>query len=95
MKKSKDFSASWAVGDDAVDELAKSLADDIDFEVLNTLLCEDSGWTKVVLRPMTWEDGLEIDGWVEQNVKGKYRTRGLVWVFENPSDASWFSIRWC
>jgi hypothetical protein len=94
MSIDRKITANWNIADDIMDQAAKNMADDIDFEVLNTLLCEDNGWTRVVLRPMTWEDGLEIDGWVEQNVKGKFRTRGLVWVFERPSDASWFTIRW-
>ena len=87
---------SKAIIDDLAEQAAKSMADDIDFEILNDMLCMgDDPWTRVVLKPMSWEDGLEIDQWVEQNVKGKFRTRGLVWVFERASDASWFTIRWC
>lgn len=81
--------------DEAIDRAAKDMADDIDFEVLTQLLCTGKNtWTKVVLRPMSWEDGLEIDKWVDENVKGKFNNRGLVWVFEKSSDANWFSIRW-
>ena len=81
--------------DDYYDRAAKDMADDIDFEVITQLLCTGKNqWTKVVLKPMSWEDSLEVDKWVEQNVKGKHNTRGLVWVFENASDANWFIIRW-
>ena len=72
---------------------AKGLADDIDFEVLTSLFIE-SGWVKVVLKPLTWEQGYEIDSWVEQNIKDKFETRGLVWVFKDPKEANWFSLRW-
>ena len=57
-------------------------------------LLQDSGWHKVVLKPMTWEDGATIDLWVETNVKGKFHTRGLVWLFQDARDANWFSVRW-
>ena len=81
--------------DDYYDRAAKDMADDIDFEVITQLLCTGKNqWTKVVLKPMSWEDSLEVDKWVEQNVKGKHNTRGLGWVFENASDANWFIIRW-
>lgn len=71
----------------------QELSDDIDFEVLTNLL-EEMGWHKVVLEPMTWEQGTEVDIWVIQNVKGKYNTRGLVWIFEHEKDANWFKLRW-
>lgn len=73
--------------------LSQAIAKEIDFEIISDLLIS-SGWTKVVLRPMTWETGADIDLWVEQNCKGKYQTMGLVWIFEDASDASWFTLRW-
>lgn len=90
--------ADWAINynsikDTIIDEAAKRMAEDIDFDVLTSLFVE-SGWTKIVLKPMTWEDGLEIDGWVEKNVKGDFQTRGLVWVFKDPNEANWFKLRW-
>ena len=50
------------------------------------------GWRKIVLRPMTWEQGCEIDEWTAKNIKGHFETMGLVWVFENERDANWFSL---
>ena len=76
-----------------IDDAAKQLADDIDFEVLSSIMIE-SGWAKVVLNPMTWEQGLEVDYWCETEVKGKFMNRGLVWVFEDPKEANWFTLRW-
>lgn len=81
------------ISEEYINNAAESLAADIDFDVLTSLFVE-SGWTKVVLKPMTWEDGLDIDGWVEKNVKGQYQTRGLVWVFKEPKEANWFKLRW-
>jgi hypothetical protein len=82
-----------AIQENIIDKAAKDLSDDIDFEVLTSCFVE-SGWTKIVLKPMTWEDGLEIDGWVEQHVKNPHITRGLVWVFKDPKEANWFKLRW-
>jgi hypothetical protein len=75
------------------ESLSKEIADEIDFEIMMDLLVQ-TGWHKVVLRPMTWEDGATIDNWVENNVKCRFHTRGLVWLFEDAKDANWFSMRW-
>jgi hypothetical protein len=78
---------------DIIDRAGKRMADEIDFGVLTEMLC-GIGWTRVVLKPMTAEHGAEIDSWVANNVKGHFETMGLVWVFEQPKDASWFVLRW-
>lgn len=81
------------LADEYIDRAAKELASDIDFEILTSMFIE-SGWTKIVLKPMTWEQGVEVDTWVETNVKGLFQTRGLVWVFKDPKEANWFKLRW-
>jgi hypothetical protein len=79
--------------DQVLNDMAKRMSDEIDFEILCGMLCT-LGWTKVVLRPMTGEEGTAIDQWVEQNVKGPCETMGLVWIFERAEDANWFVMRW-
>ena len=69
--------------DEIINKAGKQLADEIDFSILTE-----------VLAPMTWEQGLEVDSWVETNIKGDFKTMGLVWVFEHLKDASWFTLRW-
>lgn len=76
-----------------INEAGNRMAQEIDFQILAGMLCE-IGWSKVILKPMTWEQGAEVDLWVEQNVKGNFETMGLVWVFENPAEANWFALRW-
>lgn len=76
-----------------LEKAARDLADDIDAEVVKGILV-GSGWTEVVLSPMTWEQGDEIDFWVHKNIKGRNWTRGLVWLFESQQDAAWFKLRW-
>jgi hypothetical protein len=76
-----------------VNDLGKHLSDSIDFEILTDVLIA-CGWHKVVLRPMTHEHGEEIDQWVASQVKAKYKTMGLVWIFENQGEAVNFTLRW-
>jgi len=78
---------------DIINQAGKRLSDEIDFQILADMLCE-LGWQKVILKPMSWEDGAAVDLWVEQNVKGHHQTMGLVWVFERTEDANWFALRW-
>lgn len=81
------------ISETVANEAAKNLAKEIDFEVLTSVLIE-SGWVRVVLKPMSWEQGYEIDEWVANNVKDQFQTMGLVWVFKNPKEATWFTLRW-
>jgi len=78
---------------DIIDRAGKRMSDEIDFGVLTGMLCS-LGWTRVVLKPMTSEQGRDIDEWVTNNIKGPFETMGLVWVFEQPKDAVWFTLRW-
>lgn len=79
--------------DEIAEDLSKQIAQEIDFELLTDILIA-CGWHKVVLRPMTHEQGKKIDQWVNSQVKGKYKTMGLVWVFENQGEAVNFTLRW-
>lgn len=79
--------------DSVINDAAKQMSDQALFQILVELLC-NIGWTKVVLRPMTWEQGAEVDAWVELFVKQPHQTMGLVWVFEKEQEANWFSLRW-
>jgi hypothetical protein len=76
-----------------INDAGKAIANEIDFQILSDMLCE-IGWRRVVLNPMTWEQGLEVDAWTEKHVKGHFETMGLVWVFEDEEDANWFALRW-
>jgi hypothetical protein len=76
-----------------INDAGKRMSDEIDFEILCGMLTT-LGWRKVVLRPMTWEDGLEVDAWTEKHVKGPFENMGLVWIFEKEDDANWFKLRW-
>jgi hypothetical protein len=79
--------------EEILNRAGKAMADEIDFEILCSMLIE-LGWRKVILRPMTWEDGYELDAWTAKHVKGNFETMGLVWIFEDEEDANWFTLRW-
>jgi hypothetical protein len=79
--------------EEIIKDMGQKIANEIDFQILVDMLC-DIGWRKVVLNPMTWEDGYEVDAWTEKHVKGHFETMGLVWVFEDEEDANWFALRW-
>lgn len=76
-----------------VDNLGREIAKEIDFELMSVVLIE-MGWHKVKLEPMTWEQGCAVDAWVEENTRGKNYTMGLVWIFEDQSDAVNFVLKW-
>ena len=74
-------------------EKAADLADEMDAQVLRQMLI-DLGWQQVVLSAMSWEESYTIDLWVEDNIKGRMWSRGLVWLFEDDRDAMWFKLKW-
>ena len=76
-----------------INDAGKAIADEIDFSILADMLCE-IGWRKVILRPMSWEDGYAVDEWTAKHIKGNFETMGLVWIFEHEEDANWFALRW-
>jgi hypothetical protein len=76
-----------------INDAGKQLANEIDFEILCSML-KELGWKKILLRPMTWEDGYEVDAWTGKHIKGHFETMGLVWIFELEEDANWFALRW-
>ena len=74
-------------------EKAADLADEMDAQILRQMLI-DLGWQQVVLSAMTGEESYAIDLWVEDNIKGRMWSRGLVWLFEDDRDAMWFKLKW-
>jgi hypothetical protein len=79
--------------DEIITKLGNEMANEIDFQILCDMLTE-LGWRRVILSPMTWEQGLEVDAWTAKHIKGPFENMGLVWIFEMEEDANWFALRW-
>ena len=45
--------------DEIVNELAEKMCSEMDFHILSEMLIE-LGWTKIVLKPMTQDNGLSV-----------------------------------
>jgi hypothetical protein len=79
------------IDNEIINRAAKEMSDDIDFEVMSHVLCQE-GWTKVILQPMTIEKSEAIDKWISE-CKGRVHTRGLVFIFEQARNATWFALK--
>lgn len=76
------------------EEAARQMQTEMDAEILRGML-KEMGWHEVVLKPMTHELGVIVDDWVKKQVKGRcHFAHGLVWMFEEERDATWFKLRW-
>jgi len=61
----------------------------------NTLL--EQGWSYVQLDYSSpWDELLELNMWVEQNIKGRWgcRLEAAEFIFEQPKDATWVRLNW-
>lgn len=80
--------------DQILEEKAQEIADEMDAEVLRSMLCE-IGWHQVIIPwVMTHEQSTEVDKWLLNRTKGRHWTRGLVFLFEDERDATWFRLTW-
>lgn len=76
---------------DILDSHADHLAKEIDFQFM-TAQAVLSGWTKIILTPMSGEKSEAINQWLDTECRGKYNTMGLVFVFERQQDAAMFAL---
>lgn len=102
--KTRKLSANWKVEmspndffqveTDLLDELAKTIQEEIDYEVMCDMLVV-TGWHKVVLSGMDNITLYEIQKWIDTEAKGKVESRGgPIWIFEKAEDAEWFTLKW-
>lgn len=75
-------------------ELSAKMCSAIDFEILADVLVSACGWTKVMLSPMTQETSEAINHWLTTKCIGEHRNMGLVFLFEEAKDATWFTLKW-
>ena len=80
--------------DELAAKMSKIMADEIDWEILADILVQ-SGWFMVDLDH--YKDryqSIDIETWIDENCKGKYKKRSRTFVFEKKEDAAWFKLRW-
>ena len=79
------------------EKLSNGMAEEIDWDLLCDML-KEVGWVKVAISEpwsnMTSSFAHEIKEWCKENIKGHYKARGRVWLFEKEQDAEWFMLRW-
>ena len=80
--------------DQIVAEFNKEMTQAIDWQIMAGMLSE-MGWT-VVQVPVYIDNyhAIDIREWVDVSCKGKSDNHGATWIFENPADATMFSLRW-
>ena len=75
-------------------DLGCEITKEIDTDVLWTLMGH-LGWVRVVLSRLTDNNhAIDITLWLEQNCQYKYQRNGREFIFEDPREASLFSLRW-
>ena len=97
--KSRALKATWTsevidnlVADHAVDlekEIAKLLQEEIDREIMFTLLVS-KGWTEVLIGRQTVVD----TNWCKNYIKKPFEHYGHRWYFEDERDANFFTLKW-
>jgi hypothetical protein len=81
---------------DLVDEMAKTLREEIDWEIAMNMF-KEVGYTHIT---MPWPDRMdeaqahEIKTWCLTNLAEHFFGRGPDWLFKNEKDATLFVLRW-
>jgi hypothetical protein len=80
--------------DEILEELGTQMQSEIDKEILWGMLV-GLGWTRVLLpRFNSREHSVDVVMWLEENCKNPYERKGSEVIFENPSDAVNFILKW-
>ena len=80
--------------EEQIARIAKEMADEIDFQVLSSMLVED-GWSRVTLKHFTSnKNAVDIADWADTHCKGRYMKNGVTYIFENAGDAVTFTLKW-
>jgi len=76
------------------EKMSKILAEEIDWEIMADMLVQ-AGWVMVDLPHYENRyQSINVETWIYENCKGKYKKRSATFVFEKKEDAAWFKLRW-
>ena len=94
------------IEDEIIERVSSEMARAIDKELLDDLMIDvltSEGWTVTTMNP-AYEPPLsrlsngewysETAEWIHLNAKGDYKLLKGQWVFKDPKDAMWFTLRW-
>lgn len=76
--------------EEIMNRASKSIADEIDFEILTSMLINECGWARVILDTI----GPDVNNWLHIECKHHWKHRGKTWVFENKDEAALFRLTW-
>ncbi len=94
LKKKMLTDRSGDLHDRILEQKAQEMANDIDREILWSML-ESLGWQRVVLVwPVTMNNLQDIHTWIDENISGAYEKNRGDFIFEDDKDAMWFKLRW-
>ena len=80
--------------DEMIDRAGKQLANDIDREILWSML-QGIGWHRVMLPNETaMLNATLIKEWLSLNCKQSHERHCSDFLFEDSKDANWFKLRW-
>lgn len=78
------------IEEEIVQELSRSMAEEINFRFLGDILIAD-GWHKIEI---SIDNKNEVTQWVAECCQGRTKNHGNIWLFEDPKDVTLFTIRW-
>ena len=80
--------------DQIITRIAKQMADDIDKEVLWSMLVK-AGWVRILIPNLTSHDShVMLPLWLEECCKDRYIRGGGELIFKSSKEANWFTLRW-
>lgn len=79
--------------DDMYDIIAKDMAREIDEGIMSSVLVQ-TGWTPVQFYFNSNEQAIDINEWLNNTCKDKWRRLGSNYLFEERKHAEWFILRW-
>ena len=79
--------------DEMFDEIGKQIAREIDEGIISNILVE-TGWTAVSFMFKDNYQAVDINEWLDEQCKDKWRRLGGDYLFEDKQDAEWFILRW-
>lgn len=82
--------------EDIMHWVSKSIAEEIDFEILSTMLVDECGWTRVVIfdiqRPV--KQATNVNTWLHTECVKHWKHLGATWIFEDQNEAALFRLTW-